>query len=87
MKYLVEFNNGYENDENTLTCGFDTLEEAKKYAKENNDVYYLILSGQFEQDEDGIWCGSGEGILTNCDDSSITWFYNWNADFCKVEEL
>lgn len=86
MKYLVQFNNGFESDENNLTKGFNSLEEAKKYAKENNDVFYLILKGEFELD-DGLWLGLGIGLYTNCNDKSITWFYNNQADFCKIEEL
>lgn len=85
--YLVEFNNGFESDENTLSQLFENLEEAKQYAKSNCDVYYNIAEGEYEIDEDNIIIGSGKTILSNCDDTSITWFYSWTADFCKVEAL
>lgn len=84
MEYLVEFNNGLESDKNQLTKGFTTIEEAKKYAKENNDVFYLISKGEFDL-YDGIWQGAGRGLLTNCNDSSIIWFYSNTADFCEIE--
>lgn len=86
MKYLVEFNNGFENDENDLTNCFETLEEAKKYAKNNCDVYYTICKGDYIF-EDGIYQGSGEAIYSNCDEPSNTWFYARSANIKTVEEL
>lgn len=84
--YLVQFNNGFESDENNLTMGFDSLEESKEYAKNNVDVYYSILKGKFEL-IDNIWTGCGDCVLTNCDDSSISWFYSKSENFCSVENL
>lgn len=85
--YLVEFNNGFESDENTLSQLFENLEEAKEYAKSNCDVYYNISEGEYEIDEDNIIIGVGKTILSNCNDTSITWFYSLTADFCEVEVL
>lgn len=82
-KYLVEFNNGFESDENTLTNAFATLEDAKEYAKQNNDVYYLISEGEYDECCEGF----GKGILTNCDNSSISWFYSKSAEYCEVSAL
>lgn len=87
MKYLVQLNNGFEGDENTLTKGFDNLEDAKEYAKKECEVYYKIAEGDFFLDEESFWEGSGKVILTNCNDTSMTWFYSWTADFCEVENL
>lgn len=85
-EYLVEFNNGLESDENNLAMGFDSLEDAKKYAKDNVEVYYSILKGEFEL-IDNIWTGCGVCVLTNCDDSSISWFYSESENFCSVDNL
>lgn len=89
MKYLVQFNNGHEADENTLTKtkGFNTLDEAKKYAKAECEVYYNILDGNFSLNDEGFYEGSGTAVLSNCKDTSYTWFYAWTADFCEVENL
>ncbi len=84
--YLVQFNNGFESAENDLAKVFDTLKEAKEYAKENCEVYYNISEGEYIT-EDGLIQGSGNVILSNCTDTSITWFYNYNANFCPIEEL
>lgn len=86
MKYLVEFNNGFENDKNDLTKGFNTLNEAIQHVKDNNDVYYTISEGDYICD-DSIWQGAGRGLYTNCADESITWFYNKSAKFVNIEEL
>ena len=88
MKYLVEFNNGFEGDENNLSKGFNTLDEAKIYAKEKCEVYYNISKGEYLFDEEiGAYQGGGKTILSNCNDKSVMWFYAWTADFCEVENL
>lgn len=88
MKYLVTFNNGFESDENTLSKGFDNLEDAKEYAKKECEVYYNISEGDYIFDEEiGDYQGGGKTILSNCNDTSMTWFYSWTADFCEVENL
>ena len=86
MKYLVEFNNGFEGDENNLTKGFDNLDEAIQYTIDNNDVYFNIFEGDYIL-EDGLWLGSGNALYTNCDDKSLTWFYWNNAEFVTIDNL
>ena len=86
FKYLVEFNNGFESDENENSKGFNSLDEAKKYAKENCEKYFKIVDGDFEF-ENGIYQGAGTSILSNCNDKSMSWFYSYTADFCEVDKL